>query len=36
MHTREEHPSRSKTMKESTKIYKARDIKKGVSRDPLK
>jgi len=32
----EKTPSKSRTRKESTKIYKASDIKKGVSGDPLK
>jgi hypothetical protein len=33
---REKHPTRSRTMKKSTKIYKAIGIKKGVNRDLLK
>ena len=28
-------PARSRTKKDGTKIYKARDIKKGIRRDPL-
>lgn len=34
-YTRETHPARSRTKKEGTKIYKARDIKKGIKRDPV-
>lgn len=35
MYTREKHPTVSRTRKESTKIYKARDIKKGINIEPL-
>lgn len=36
IYTREKHLARSRTRKESTKIYKVRDIEKGVNRDPFK
>jgi hypothetical protein len=30
-YTRAEHPTRSRTMKESTKVYKGRDIEKALT-----
>jgi hypothetical protein len=36
MNIREEHSARSRRRKKRTKIYKTRDIKKGVNKDSLK